>query len=279
MLGRITLRVQRDGRPVTVTVTADGGEQTVNHAGAALLAEAADRLGLTGALSGGLAGLRERRAGHDPGQVIRDLAVMLADGGDALCDLRTLRDQGALFGKVASDATAWRVIDAVCERGLLDAIGAARAAMRARVFALGVRPAGPLVIDLDATLIGAHSDKDGAAGTYKGGFGFHPLLAYLDCPDSPAGGMALAGRLRPGNAGANDAHDHIAVLGDALQQLPRGVVETETIAPALSVRTTDARAPGLLPRRAPALHGRLRSHRARPPGHSRPARRRLDARA
>ena len=223
------MRVQRDGRQITVTVTADGDENTVGHAGAALLGEAADRVGLTRALSDGLAGMRQRRAGHDPGRVIRDLAVMLADGGDALCDLRTLRDQPALFGTVASDSTAWRVIDDIAELGLLDALRAARAMARERTFALGARPTGPLVIDIDATLITAHSDKDGTGGTYKGGFGFHPLLAYLDCPDGPAGGMALAGRLRPGNAGSNDARDHIAVLGDALEQLPREIVETETI--------------------------------------------------
>jgi len=210
-------------------VTSDGDDQTVSHAGSLLVAETADRLGLTGALSGGLACLRQRRAGHDPGRVIRDLAVMLADGGDALCDLRALRDQPVLFGRVASDSTAWRVIDDVCERGLLDALRAARATARERAFGLGARPAGPLVINIDATLITAHSDKDGTGGTYKGGFGFHPLLAYLDCPDGEAGGMALAGRLRPGNAGANDARDHIAVLADALEQLPREIVETETI--------------------------------------------------
>src|SRR4051812_694047 len=173
--------------------------------------------------------MRQRRAGHDPGRVIRDLAVMLADGGDALCDLRGLRDQPVLFGSVVSDSTAWRVIDAIADVGLLDAGRAARATGRARAFGLGARPAGPLVIDIDATLITAHSDKDGTGGTYKGGFGFHPLLAYLDCPDSSAGGMALAGRLRPGNAGSNDARDHIAVLADALEQLPRELVETETI--------------------------------------------------
>ena len=124
-----------------------------------------------------------------------------------------LRDQPALFGPVASDSTAWRVIDAIAEVGLLDAVRAARATARARAFELGARPAGPLIIDIDATLITAHSDKDGTGGTYKGGFGFHPLLAYLDCPDGEAGGQPLAGRLRPGNAGANDARDHIAVLG------------------------------------------------------------------
>ena len=223
------MRVQHDGRRVTVTVAADGDDQTVNHAGAALLVETADRLGLTRAQAAELAGMRRRRAGHDPGRVIRDLAVMLADGGDALCDLRGLRDQPVLFGPVASDSTAWRVIDAVAEVGLLDAVRAARATARARAFELGARPAGPLIIDIDATLITAHSDKDGTGGTYKGGFGFSALLAYLDCPDGEAGGQPLAGRLRPGNAGANDARDHIAVLADALEQLPREVVETETI--------------------------------------------------
>ena len=223
------MRVQRDGRQVTLTVTADGDDQTVNHAGAALLAETAERVGLTGALSAGMGGLRRRRSAHDPGRVVRDLAVMLADGGDALCDLRGLRDQPALFRRVASDATAWRVIDQICECGLLDALRAARAAARARAFALGARPAGPLVIDIDATLVTAHSEKGGTGGTYKGGFGFHPLLAYLDCPGQGGGGQPLAGRLRPGNAGANDARDHIAVLVDALEQLPREVAETETI--------------------------------------------------
>lgn len=104
------------------------------------------------------------------------------------------------------------MIDQVCEHGLLDRLRAARAAARARAFALGARPDGPLVIDLDATLVTAHSDKDGTSGTFKGGFGFHPLLAYLDTPDLPAGGTPLAGLLRPGNAGANDAADHLRVL-------------------------------------------------------------------
>jgi len=218
------LKVQRDGRSVTLTVSADGSDVTVAHAGAALLADVADRLGLTAAAAGELAGLRRRRSAHDPGRVVRDLAVMLADGGDALCDLRALRDQGALFGPVASDATAWRVIDGIADHDRLDGLRAARAQARERAWQHGARPAGPLIIDLDATLITAHSDKDGAAGTFKGGFGFHPLLAYLDCPDRPGGGQPLAAMLRPGNAGANTASDHIAVLADALEQLPRDVV-------------------------------------------------------
>ncbi len=145
------MKVQRDGRQITVSVAADGDDQIVSHAGAALLAETADRLGLTRALSAGLAGLRRRRSVHDPGRVIRDLAVTLADGGDALCDLRALRDQSALFGAVASDSTARRVIDRVCEQGMLDALRAARATARERAFALGARPDGPLIVDIDAT--------------------------------------------------------------------------------------------------------------------------------
>src|SRR5205807_4401357 len=131
---------QRDGRSFTVDVTADG-EGLVSHAGAALLGEAADRLGLTRALCEGLAGMRERRGGHDPGRVVRDLAVMLADGGDCLSDLRAVRDQEPLFGPVASDSTAFRLIDRIAgEPGLLEAVRAARARARERAWALGVRP-------------------------------------------------------------------------------------------------------------------------------------------
>jgi hypothetical protein len=155
------LKVQRDCRRFTVEVTADG-EGLVSHAGTGLLAQVADRTGLTGALSAGLGG-RRRRGGHDPGRVIRDLAVMLADGGDCLADLRAVRDQAPLFGEVASDSTAFRVIDQVAsDRGGLERLRAAHARARARVWRLAGAPA-RLTIDLDATLIGAHSEKEGAA--------------------------------------------------------------------------------------------------------------------
>lgn len=231
-LGRITLRVQRDGRRFTVEVTSDG-DGLVSHAGMALLAEAADRLGLTVALSRGLAGMRERRGRHDPGRVVRDLAVMLADGGDCLSDLRAVRDQEPLFGPVASNATAFRVIDAMAaDPALLDALRAARARARENAWNAGAAP-GRIIIDIDATLIGAHSEKDGAAGTFKGGFGFHPLLAFLD-----ESREALAGVLRPGNAGANTASDHVDVVDLVLEQLPREVVERAPIV----VRTDSAAA-------------------------------------
>src|SRR6516225_4616740 len=150
----------RDERFFTVDVAPDG-DGLVSHAGAALLAETADRVGLTRELSGALAGVRERRGKHDPGRVIRDLAVMLADGGDCLSDLRAVRDQQPLFGRVASDTTAFRLIDRIAsDPELLEALRDARARARARAWGLGVRP-GRIVIDLDATLIVAHTEKEG----------------------------------------------------------------------------------------------------------------------
>ena len=178
-----------------------------------MVADVADVVGLTAALSVAMAPTKQRRRGHDRGRVLVDLAVMLADGGEAISDLAVLRNQPALFGEVASLATAWRTLEAV-DDACLARIAQARAAARARAWAAGVDP-GFYVIDIDATLVGAHSDKQGAAPTWKRGFGFHPLLAYLD-----ATGEALAGLLRPGNAGSGTATDHVTVLSDALAQLP-----------------------------------------------------------
>jgi hypothetical protein len=213
------LRVQRDGRDLTVEVSADG-EGLVSHAGSALLARVADKTGLTRALSRRLSAMKERRSGHDPGRVVRDLAVMLADGGECLSDLGALRDQQPLFGEVASDSTAYRVIERIAsDPELLDGLRAAHAGARAHAWELGVKPE-RMTIDQDATLVTAHSEKEGAAGTFKGGFGFHPIMAYCD-----ESGEALAGLLRPGNAGANRAVDQIAVSEDALGQIPAEHVE------------------------------------------------------
>ncbi|HZK73723.1 MAG TPA: IS1380 family transposase, partial [Clostridia bacterium] len=209
----------RDGRQVTVEVTADGAG-LVSHAGTALLAQVADKLGLTRALSLRLAAIKQRRRGHDPGRVIRDLAVMLADGGECVSDLGAMREQKALFGKVASDSTAFRVIDRVAsEPGLLEALRSAHARARQRFWGLHGAPE-RLTIDVDATLITAHSEKEKAAGNYKGGYGFHPLQAYLDETRE-----ALGGLLRPGNAGSNTAADHQTVLDLALAQVPAQYIE------------------------------------------------------
>jgi Transposase DDE domain group 1 len=212
LLRRITVRVKHKSGIASVQVVADGDGLT-SRAGTAIVVGLADRVGLTDAISSALGDMRERQGRHDPGRVVRDLAVMLCDGGDCLADLGVLRDQEVLFGPVASDATAWRLVDALTEERL-DAIRQARACARARAWRLGARPE-RITLDLDATLVASHSDKEGAAGTYKGGYGFHPLLCYLDDTDE-----ALSGLLRPGNAGANTASDHVEVLSRAVEQLP-----------------------------------------------------------
>ena len=141
--------------------------------GVALLVELADRVGLTGALSGALAGTRERRSAHDPGRVLRDVAVMLADGGDCVTDIDAYRGQERLFGARASETTTHRVLKSIDE-ALLGRVRAARAAARARVWDAGARPE-TITLDIDATLLTAHSEKERAAGNYKHGYGFHPL--------------------------------------------------------------------------------------------------------
>jgi hypothetical protein len=224
------LRVKRSKACGRFEVTADGCGMT-GRAGTALLAEAADRIGLSGALSRAVGGCRSW-VEHDPGKVVGDLVVMLADGGDALRHLQVLAGQPVLFGKVASPATVNRTIVALGDDELVvERLADARAAARATVWQAGAAPPvvaaaargeppdEPLCLDFDATLITAHSDdKDGAAPTYKRGFGFHPLGCWLDRGDGT--GEALAAMLRPGNAGANSAADHVDVLEAALAQLP-----------------------------------------------------------
>ena len=204
-------------------VTADG-TGVVSHVGAALLRMLADRAGLTGALSAGLA-RRGRWPVHDRGRVLVDLAVMIADGGEAICDIDVLRHQREVFGPVASDTTVWRTLDEIGATELRR-IAVARAKVRARMWQLFGGPpaaraagrdigAGVVVLDVDSTVVLAHSDKDGAAPTYKHTYGFHPILVTCDNT-----GEMLAIALRPGNAGANTAADHLDVLADAIAQLP-----------------------------------------------------------
>lgn len=195
-------------------VTTDG-QGLVSHAGARLLADLAERSGIAADLSAALAPIVKGPRRHAPGEVLVDLAVMLADGYDFVSDLRVLRDQPQLFGEVASQPTAWRLLDAIDE-GLLSDLQAARAASRARVWAAGLAPKTKRVtLDFDATLVDVHTDdKEGAEPTYKKGCGFHPLHVYCD-----ETAEAFVGKLRPGSAGANTAADHVELLDDALAQL------------------------------------------------------------
>ncbi|WP_405417748.1 IS1380 family transposase [Streptomyces microflavus] len=221
-----TFCVQDIGSRPRLHVSADGAG-VVGHAGARLLADLADVTGLTSAYSTVLRPLRPRGTGHAPGRITADFAVMLADGGETITDLAVLRDQGEVFGPIASTPTTWRLLAGVDER-VLNRLRSARAQAReiawlqASETRCGIPPAKAggqelpgLVLDIDATLIACHSEKEAAAPTYKGGFGFHPLVCFLANT-----GEGMSGRLRPGNAGANTAADHIAVLDDALAQIP-----------------------------------------------------------
>jgi Transposase DDE domain group 1 len=218
--------VKTTGARPKITVSADG-RGVVGHAGARLLTDVADVTGLTAALSEALAGLRQRRGGHDPGRVAVDLAVMIADGGETISDLSVLRDQAELFGAVASDPTAWRLLSDV-DADVLVRLRAARAAAREVAWAQMLETRGGLpasgaaglpmpglVLDLDASIVICHSDKENATRTWKKTFGYHPLFCFLD-----GSREALSGLLREGRAGSNTTADHITVLDQALQQIP-----------------------------------------------------------
>ena len=225
-----------------------GGAGTVAQAGVALRRLLADRLGLTEDLAGVLS-----RAGFSPlrhrGRALVDGACALAAGATCLSDVEAMTSQEELFGAGGgcSDTTMLRVLDELAMR--LDADGLpgrrlARAQLKARTRAweaiigrhgalpavrvagrdLLRRPTSPtssasarpvLVVRVDATLIDAASDKQRAAGTYKKGWGFHPMTAW--CSNV---GDALAVMLRPGNAGSFTASDHLLVLKAAFAQIP-----------------------------------------------------------
>lgn len=201
----------------------------VGQAGGVLLTETVRASGLDAEMSAALSPWRKPLAIHDPGKVVLDLALTLAVGGDCLADIALLRAEPRVFGSVASDPTVSRTIDALAADApaALKAINTARAAARGRVWGLAgkhapdyaVDAAAPLVIDIDATLVTSHSEKESAAPTFKRGFGHHPLCSFLD--HGPEGsGEPLAVLLRAGNAGSNTAADHIAIAKDALAQLP-----------------------------------------------------------
>jgi hypothetical protein len=221
-----------------------GGESLVSHAGGALLVETARRSGLAKQLSARLGPWRRPLATHDPGKIVLDLAVAVALGGDAACDIAVLRAQPGVFGPVASDPTVSRLIARLAEDpdAALAAITSARAAARERVWDVAGAPVqdGLTVIDLDATLLDAHSEKEEASRTWKKGFGFHPLLAYVD-HGTGGGGEPVAELLRPGRAGSNTAADHVTVLDAALAQVPAPLRSPdETTRAAVLVRTDAA---------------------------------------
>jgi len=203
------------------------GEGLVGHAGAVLLRKLADRAGLTAGLGPALA-----RSGRFPlvdrGMALVSTAVAIVLGATSMNDISLLDHHAAVLGAGPSDTTVRRTLELADSR-TLDKIARVRARVREHMWSLiCARPAGfPwlrvagkllegwLVIDMDATLVTAHSDKEGAAPTFKKGYGFHPLGTCLANTTE-----SLAMLLRPGNAGSNTVADHIAVLAAAIRQIP-----------------------------------------------------------
>jgi Transposase DDE domain group 1 len=204
-----------------------GGTGVVSHAGLVLLRQLADRTGLTSGLS---AALPSPDGGLDRGRVFADLACVIADGARAVSDFRVMGDQREVFGQVASVPTAWRALKEAASGGdrARRKVTAAVNKARRHAWACGIarhgelppvqvadrQLAGVTCIRLDATVVGAHSDKEGAEPNFKG-FGHHPLLAACDNTREP-----LAWTLRPGSAGSNTAADHLQVLDEAIAALP-----------------------------------------------------------
>ncbi len=206
-----------NGNSTVPVVVEGGGEQVVAHVGLHALGAFADRLGLGDSLSAGIPITGERLPLHDRGKVLTQAMLMLAGGGEACADIEHLRAQGELFGSVPSDSTLYRTFRHI-DGGTLAGLWEAMAEVRAQVWRRSAATTGTatVVLDIDSSLHQIHSEnKEETAANYKGGFGFHPIYCFAD-----ATGETLAVRLRPGNAGANNITDHVAVLDAAIAQLP-----------------------------------------------------------
>ncbi|PCC30219.1 IS1380 family transposase [Glutamicibacter sp. BW80] len=206
------------------------GHGIASQAGGMLLTQTAIASGLMAGLSEAMVPWRKPLSRHDPGKVLVDLALSLAMGGDCISDVNRLRSQPAIYGPVASNPTISRLIATLSGPDLdkaLAAINAARAKAREHVWTLagehspahGRTPEDPLVVDLDASIVISHSEKEEAMPTWKKTFGHHPLAGMLD-HGAEGTGEGLSMQLRAGNAGSNTAADHIAVTQAALEQLP-----------------------------------------------------------
>jgi Transposase DDE domain group 1 len=207
-----------------VKVSADG-HGVVSHAGVGMLRELAELTGLSAQVTAVLADTYRGPRTYAPGAVFADLAAAVAGGADCIDGVgQACGDRGHAFGPAASTTTMWRPVDTRVDAKHLPGIRAARAHARDRAWAAGSAPAPGqwLYLDVDATITIDHSDnKERSAPTCKKTYRHHPLLVFLDRPEI-AGGEALAGLLRPGNAGSNAAADHVTVLRWALESLPAG---------------------------------------------------------
>lgn len=228
------------------------GQSLVSHAGLNVVTSFVDALGFRGLCEERLGQFVSSGARHRPGTILGSLAVMLAGGGEHVSDLDILRTGAGVFGNVASNATISRFFERTVTNPDLFSYGFATLTreLRTRAWeaagdrnpALKATALDPLIIDMDATLVTSHSDKEQALGTYKGGYGFAPFIASVDYGTGNGGGDVLTVLMRPGNAGANSAEDHIKVFTQAIAQLPDAFYDQqgELIGEKILVRTDSA---------------------------------------
>ena len=172
-------------------VRADG-RGLIGHAGAVLLRKCADQTGLIASWTSTRPRSHPGRLpGWDRGLVLVQLAVAIVVGATSMSDIALLAHQGAVFGAAPSDSTVRRTLEPI-DPALLGILAKARARVRAHVWSLiaatthgfpwltiaGKVLTGWIVIDLDATIIESASAKQGAAGTFKKTFDFHPLAGW-----------------------------------------------------------------------------------------------------
>jgi len=204
----------------TVVVEA-GGSQVVGHVGLHALGFFADRIGVGETLSTAIGWSGPGRPVHDRGRVLTQTMLMLSGGGESCADIEVLASQERLFGDVCSDTTLYRTFTESLDSATVERARRAMAEVRSEVWRRTSVAGGngPVILDIDATLVEIHSEnKDGAAAHFRGGFGFHPLFCFAD-----ATGDALSGMLRAGNAAANNTSDLLKVVDDAVSQLPPAI--------------------------------------------------------
>jgi hypothetical protein len=219
--------MQHNGWDHALKVTADGAG-LAGHAGAVLLRKAAGQAGLTAGLAAAL-----WKAGKSPvfdrGVVLVSVAAAIALGATSMSGIAVLVHLAPVLGDAPGAPAVRRALGLAGTPAMLDRIARAHARARARVWQLiedttagfpwlviaGKALTGWLVIDLDATLVTASSDKQGAAPAWKKGYGFHPLGGWLASTRE-----CLAMLLRPGNAGPDTFTDHKEVLAAAIRQIP-----------------------------------------------------------
>ena len=202
-------------------IVESGGTQVVGHVGLHALGMFGDRLGVGETLSTAIGWSGPGTPVHDRGRVLTQAMLMLAGGGESCTDIEMFASQDRLFIDVCSDTTLYRTFTETLNRDTVTRARQAMAQVRTDVWnrIRVVTGDGPVILDLDASLVEIHSEnKQGAAPHFKGGYGFHPLFCFAD-----ATGEALAGELRPGNASANDVTDLLRVLDDGVSQLPTHV--------------------------------------------------------